>query len=170
MKQSLLVLFLANAAWFSGVLPVRSDSGPEGVPVSNAELDLIVAAGCGQTASTNGNNNCTYGNIAACAENGVFPNFQCVNPGAENGRCWGAQNETCQGQIAQNGNLCVNLPAGACCSLNAQCSTLPATFTDEYGNQTSGTVCTSTAHQWPVQSTRTITNIGPDDSCKPIQY
>lgn len=170
MKQSLLVLFLANAAWFSGVLPVRSDISAEGVPVSNAELDLVVAAGCGQTPSTNGNNNCTYGNLAPCGENGQFPNFQCANPGAELGQCWGAQNETCQGAIVRNGMRCLNGFPSACCALNSQCATVPATFTDEFGNQTFGTSCGWSPRQWPMQSTRSVTFNGADDSCKPFTY
>ena len=171
MKPTLITVLLFNFACVSRVLSSGSTHHDEGLPISNRDLDAVVAAGCGQTPSSNGNNNCTYGNLTPCAENGQFPHFSCANPGAEVGQCWGAQDETCQGDIVRNGSLCLNLgPVSPCCSLNSECKTVPVVFTLPNGQQFAGTSCSTGARQWPIQNTRKSTSVSPDDICKPILY
>jgi hypothetical protein len=61
MKPTLITVLLINFACISRVLSSGSTHHhDEGLPISARELDAVVAAGCGQTPSSNGNNNSTY--------------------------------------------------------------------------------------------------------------
>lgn len=73
-----------------------------GQAVPFAELDQVVALGCGQNPSTTGNSNCTWS--SSCEDqyyNWLTPwhGRICLNPGTACGSCSGGTDITCQGAI-----------------------------------------------------------------------
>jgi hypothetical protein len=98
-----------------------------GDPVSLESLDRIIARGCGQHPSTDGNSSCT--GTASCQKELVYKpthpipqyGFKCTDVGAPCGTCHGGTHVTCQGTIDPlHPDLCAmyNVP---CCNAPGVC-------------------------------------------------
>lgn len=99
-----------------------------GKPASAEVIDDLVASGCGQFCTTQGQGLCQQS--IACHATLVNPlNIPCTSPGAACGACFGAQEIVCGGTLAMNGELCFEYST-ACCTPPGACTTTPVLIPD----------------------------------------
>jgi len=145
-------LILVNAAAWNYC---EANGRPErlGNIAAFSQLDRIVALGCGQNPSTVGNQNCNQGN-QGCVTAGQIPNITCNPNGAECGGCNGVKNQTCQGQIFNNGYLCFEQNLNDCCSRTKTCFTQNGTWGQNPGTPGTNCACGNGGINYPAAGSR----------------